>query len=134
MFSSDSSSEQYLTLGLRVNPQSPGWYESLTKVLKNIKGAAYTVDGEQGMALVPGSANSKSILMKPRKSGSDVVWIETGKPNTYGSRGCYETDPYLQYPYQYGQQPGYHYSSYHDPYVPNPPHFEPYSSWSTRYY
>ncbi|XWS11291.1 hypothetical protein CRYUN_Cryun38cG0071500 [Craigia yunnanensis] len=129
-----SSSEQYLTFGLRVNPQSPGWYESLTKVLKKIKGATYTIDAEQGMALVSGRANSKSILKKLRKSGADVAWIKTGKPNTYGSNGYYERDSYLHYPYQYGQQPSYHYSSYYDPYVPNPPHFEPYSHWSTRYY
>ncbi|XVF03718.1 hypothetical protein REPUB_Repub05bG0017800 [Reevesia pubescens] len=107
----------------------------MTKVLKKIEGATYTIDAEQGMAVVSGRANPKSILKKLRNSGSDVAWIKTGKPNTYGSSNrYYENDPYLQYPYQYGQQPGYHYRNHYDPYVPNPPHFEPYSYWSTRYY
>ncbi|XVF89330.1 hypothetical protein PTKIN_Ptkin19aG0121300 [Pterospermum kingtungense] len=125
------ASEQYLTIGLKVNTQSPGWHESLTKVLKQIKGATYTIDAEEGMALVSGRANSNTILKKLKKSGSDVAWIKTGKPNTYCSNGYFEGDSYLQYPYQ----PGYHhYSNYYEPYVPNPPHFEPHSYWSTRYY
>ncbi|XP_021287405.1 uncharacterized protein LOC110418910 [Herrania umbratica] len=122
------------TCGLRVNPQSPEWYKSLTKVLKKLKGATYTIDAEQGMALVSGRANSNSILKKLKKSGMDVAWIKTGKPSTYGSSGCYESHPYLHHPYQYDQQPSYHYSSYYEPYGPDPPHFEPHSYWSTRYY
>ncbi|XP_017635875.1 uncharacterized protein LOC108477918 [Gossypium arboreum] len=125
-----SSSEQYLSFGLRVDPQSPGWYENLTKILKLIKGATYTIDAEQGMALISGLANSKSILKKLKKSGLEVAWIKTGKPDTYGSHGhgYYQTNPCLQYP-------NYHYNTnYGDPYFPNPPHFEPYGYYSTRYY
>ncbi|TYJ11837.1 hypothetical protein E1A91_A11G304400v1 [Gossypium mustelinum] len=104
-----------IIFGLRVDPQSPGWYESLTKILKTIKGATYTIDVEQGMAFVSGRANSKSILKKLRKSGLEVAWIKTGKPNIYSSHGhgYYQTNPYLQYPFQY---------------------FHPYGYYSTRYY
>ncbi|TYH46446.1 hypothetical protein ES332_D11G335900v1 [Gossypium tomentosum] len=96
--------------GLRVDPQSPGWYESLTKILKTIKGATYTIDAEQGMAFVSGRADSKSILKKLRKSGLEVAWIKTGKPNIYSSHGhgYYQTNPYLQYPYQYCHPYGYY--------------------------
>ncbi|KAB2006055.1 hypothetical protein ES319_D11G314500v1 [Gossypium barbadense] len=105
-----SPSEQYLSFGLRVDPQSPGWYESLTKILKTIKGATYTIDAEQGMAFVSGRADSKSILKKLRKSGLEVAWIKTGKPNIYSSHGhgYYQTNPYLQYPYQYCHPYGYY--------------------------
>ncbi|KAA3472553.1 SKI family transcriptional corepressor 2-like [Gossypium australe] len=119
-----------------VDPQSPGWYENLTKILKLIKGATYTIDAEQGMALISGRANSKSILKKLKKLGSEVAWIKTGKQDTYGSHGhgYYQANPCLQYPYQYPQHPNYHYNTnYGDPYVPNPPHFEPYGYYSTRY-
>ncbi|KAE8677742.1 hypothetical protein F3Y22_tig00111502pilonHSYRG00015 [Hibiscus syriacus] len=129
-----SSPEQYLSFGLRVNPQSPGWYESLTKILNLIKGATYTIDAEQGMALVSGRANSKSILKKLTKSGIEVAWIKTGKPSTYGGHG-HGHGPYLQYPYQYHHRPTHHHNSnYYDPYGSNPPHFEPYSYYSTRHY
>ncbi|MBA0730848.1 hypothetical protein Golax_022768, partial [Gossypium laxum] len=110
-----SSSEQYLSFGLRVHPQSPGWYESLTKILKTIKGATYTIDAEQGMAFVSGRANSKSILKKLRKSGLEVAWIKTGKPTIYSSHGhgYYQTNPYLQYPYQYCHPYGYYSTRYY---------------------
>ncbi|KAG4122777.1 hypothetical protein ERO13_D11G287832v2, partial [Gossypium hirsutum] len=111
----------FFSFGLRVDPQSPGWYENLTKILKLIKGATYTIDAEQGMALISGRANSKSILKKLKKSGSEVAWIKTGKPDTYVSHGhgYYQTNPCLQYPYQYPQHPNYHYNTnYGDPYVP----------------
>ncbi|XVF33909.1 hypothetical protein REPUB_Repub18cG0011900 [Reevesia pubescens] len=81
------------------------------------------------MAVVSGRGNSKSIPKKLRNSGSDVAWIKTGNPNTYGSTdsGYYGSDPYLQYP-------NYHYSKYYDPYAPNPPHFQLYTYCTTRYY
>ncbi|KAH1083800.1 hypothetical protein J1N35_023561 [Gossypium stocksii] len=121
-----------------VDPQSSGWYDNLTKILRLIKGAIYAIDAEQGMALISGRANSKSILKKLKKLGSEVAWIKTGKPaDTYVSHGLgyYQNNPCLQYPYQYPQHPNYYYSTnYGDPYVPKSPHFEPYGYYSTRYY
>ncbi|OMP04310.1 hypothetical protein COLO4_09764 [Corchorus olitorius] len=89
------------------------------------------------MALVSGRANYKKFLKKLKKSKSDVAWVNTGRLNSYGGGGrhggYYGSDPYQ---HQYAQWPGYHYSTYYNyaPYAQNPPHFNPYSYWSTRYY
>ncbi|OMO83662.1 hypothetical protein CCACVL1_11294 [Corchorus capsularis] len=137
MFSLSSSSETYLTCGIKVDPKSTDWCVSITKILKKLKGARYTIDAEQGMALVSGRANYKKFLKKLKKSKSDVAWVNTGRMNSYGGGshgGYYGSDPYQ---HQYAQWPvGYHYSTHYSyaPYAQNPPHFNPYSYWSTHYY
>ncbi|KAJ4725211.1 Metal ion binding protein [Melia azedarach] len=108
MFSSSTNAK--MTCGLKVNTNDPGWYKSMTKVLKKIKGASYTIDVEEGMAYVTGRVNPTKLLRK-LKSGNyaNLCWVSAGNQIT-----TYEG---MQ------PQPGYWQNNHYDPmhnYYPPP--------------
>ncbi|GAV64011.1 hypothetical protein CFOL_v3_07529 [Cephalotus follicularis] len=86
-----------MTCGFKVNTQSPKWYTSLRKVLKEINGASYSIDVEEGMAYITGKVNPVSLLKKLQKSNksADLSWVMTG--NNMDGNGKYDNyERYLQ--------------------------------------
>ncbi|KAJ6921017.1 heavy metal-associated isoprenylated plant protein 32 [Populus alba x Populus x berolinensis] len=65
--------------GLKVDTTSPNWHKTLTKVLKRIKGISYSIDAEQGMALITCRVNLNKLIRKLSRVGkhADICWVET---------------------------------------------------------
>ncbi|KAI9185205.1 hypothetical protein LWI28_005296 [Acer negundo] len=49
------------TCGLKVDTNDPEWYKSLSKVLRKIKGASYTINAEEGMVYITGAPEEVEI-------------------------------------------------------------------------
>ncbi|KAK1583204.1 hypothetical protein Q3G72_021805 [Acer saccharum] len=69
-----------------MDTNDPEWYKSLSKVLRKIKGASYTINAEEGMVYITGRAEPKKLLRK-LKSGkyADICWVKTGNHIMYGA-------------------------------------------------
>ncbi|KAK3199912.1 hypothetical protein Dsin_023327 [Dipteronia sinensis] len=62
------------------------WYKSLSKVLRKIKGASYTINAEEGMAYITGRADPRKLLrMLKSDKYADICWVKTGNHIIYGA-------------------------------------------------
>ncbi|KAI9186133.1 hypothetical protein LWI28_014075 [Acer negundo] len=81
-----SSAEAKMTCGLKVDTNDPEWYKSLSKILRKIKGASYTINAEDGMTYITGRADPSKLLRKLKSSKyADICWVKTGNHTMYGA-------------------------------------------------
>ncbi|CAK7346051.1 unnamed protein product [Dovyalis caffra] len=144
----DITGQSYIHLdcscGLKVDTRDPKWHKTLTKVLKRIRGVSYTIDAEEGTALITGRVDPNKLLKKLSKGGkhTDICWIETGNMNMNNAYQYYPHGGYLQPGpgYHQGYHPGYAVTNY---YPQRPPprygygygygydhHSYPYPTWA----
>ncbi|KAK2639921.1 hypothetical protein Ddye_027716 [Dipteronia dyeriana] len=60
-----STTEAKMTCGLKVDTNDPEWYKSLSKILRKIKGASYTINAEDGMTYITGRADPNKTNKEP---------------------------------------------------------------------
>ncbi|KAF3453358.1 hypothetical protein FNV43_RR03798 [Rhamnella rubrinervis] len=113
--------EYLITCGIRLDTQSSGWYKTMTKVMKDIQGATYSIDAEEGMAYVSGKVDPQKLLKRLVKAGkeAELCWVTTG-PDQYTNYG---NVGYHQHPYSSGGGSGYYEDPRHAPYR------DPYYNW-----
>ncbi|XP_031271431.1 uncharacterized protein LOC116129841 [Pistacia vera] len=124
-----------MTCGLKVDTSDPGWYKSMTKILRKIKGASYNINVEEGMAYITGKANPSKLLKKLRSEKyADLCWVMTGNRITYGngSAYCQPMEPPSSYWHNHHPVPLHHHNFYpqRPPMVPYSYHdFQNYGYW-----
>ncbi|XP_015902604.4 uncharacterized protein LOC107435493 [Ziziphus jujuba] len=71
----------------------------MTKVLKKIGGATYSIDAEEGIAYVSGKVDPQKLLRRLVNAGkeAELCWVKTGGDQyTYGN-GYYEDPRHTSY-------------------------------------
>ncbi|GMY31084.1 heavy metal-associated isoprenylated plant protein 32 [Fagus crenata] len=69
----------YMKCALKVDTQSPGWHKAMIKVLSNIQGVSYTIDGQQGKAYVSGNIDPGVLLKMLAKAvkHAELEWVDS---------------------------------------------------------
>nr|XP_011461110.1 PREDICTED: uncharacterized protein LOC105350543 [Fragaria vesca subsp. vesca] len=118
---------------LKIDTHSGGWEKCLSKMLKKIRGAKYSLDVQEGTLLVAGKVDPTKVLNKLKKAGkaAEILWVSTGAaeivyfedPNLYSNHySPYNSDySYTSNGYGPGYYPSSSYGHHHQ--LPNPHHY-----------
>ncbi|XP_024200446.1 uncharacterized protein LOC112203756 [Rosa chinensis] len=104
---------------LKVDTQSGGWEKCLTKMLKKIRGAKYSLNVQEGTLHVSGKVNPTKVLNRIKKAGkvAEILWVNSGVTDSvYFEDPTSYSNHYSPYNNDYnyvnnGHAAGYHLSS-----------------------
>ncbi|KAB1670056.1 hypothetical protein ES319_1Z203200v1 [Gossypium barbadense] len=121
----DSGSSQFTSFILRVDIQTPGWENTMIKVLKGIPGATFSID-PNGITRVSGNVDPGKTLKLLAKAGkhAQLYCIDSRDGNQVSERRNYGQQFLDDHHGRYWQA-NHHY--YHHPYdpIPRPPQYLP---------
>ncbi|KAE8075705.1 hypothetical protein FH972_014398 [Carpinus fangiana] len=112
---------------LKIDTQSPRWHTKLTKILKNIRGISYRIDGQEGVAHVNGRIDPEYLLRKLEQAGGVAELMEVNSSDlAYGHNWTMYDHNYPFYDHYGRSEPSYHYPYNYHTYESRLSHYEPY--------
>ncbi|XP_050380055.1 heavy metal-associated isoprenylated plant protein 32-like [Argentina anserina] len=113
-----------ITCVLKLDTNTKGWHKTISKVLRTIEGASYSIDTETGTVTVTGLIDPKALMARLAKSGkhAELVKVDSGilrearmkkelkQKQLQEQREHYQY--YAQYGYPYGYSNGYYPQQY----------------------
>ncbi|KAL6143121.1 hypothetical protein ACLB2K_053817 [Fragaria x ananassa] len=69
-----------ITCQLKLDTNAKGWHKTISKVLKTIEGASYSIDMQNGSVTVTGMIDPQSLMARLRKSGkhAELIKVDSG--------------------------------------------------------
>ncbi|KAL6135903.1 hypothetical protein ACLB2K_068128 [Fragaria x ananassa] len=147
-----------ITCQLKLDTNAKGWHKTISKVLKTIEGASYSIDMQNGSVTVTGMIDPQSLMARLRKSGkhAELIKVDSGvlrearmkkqkkqqqkeeEEEEYYRQLCYGRGGYNPYGYANGyyphQQYGYHNSGAGYPYGTTPDYYRSQHQLYPNYY
>ncbi|WJX30550.1 hypothetical protein P8452_19075 [Trifolium repens] len=119
-----------MSCALKVDTNYKGWSNTVTKILRKIRGLSYSFDQKEGMIYIQGKVDSQKIMRMVGRHGNimELCWMNSVEGNNYAPNnyGPMHMSPYPQY------QRGY----YPPPHSPMPyydPMYAPQHGYAPQY-
>ncbi|KAK2378889.1 hydroxyproline-rich glycoprotein family protein [Trifolium repens] len=110
-----------MSCALKVDTNCKGWSDTITKILKKIKGLSYSFDQKEGMVYIQGKSDSQKIMrmIARHEKKVELCWMNSVEgnnyaPNNYGPMNMHMTS-YSQYQRGYYPPPHSSMPYYYDP-------------------